>query len=170
MWKDALSGFTSGRFPVIYYSTGGMETVRSNGRFAWSAEMMPKDVNFGGSLGGGNLYMSANMSKDEKAAAVKFTQFLYQTSIQARTSAATGYLPVITTAFSDPILKDRYSTDNSFMHVRQQLKYAKPKLMAVDNLKVREILKTAIDRCLKNDVAPQAALEQAQLEIDKLNK
>ena len=170
VWKDTLSGFTSGRFPVIYYSSGGMEAVRRNGRFAWSAEMMPKDVNFGGTLGGGNLFMSANMNKDEKAAAVKFTLFLYQASIQARTSAATGYLPVVTSAFSDPLLKDRYSTDESFMRVRQQLKYAKPKLMAVDNLKVREIIKAAIDRCLKDGVSPQAALGQAQqeIEIDKV--
>ena len=170
VWKDTLSGFMSGRFSVIYYSTGGMEAVRSNGRFAWSAEMMPKDMAYGGSLGGGNLFMSANMNKDEKAAAVKFTQFLYQSSIQARTSAATGYLPVVTAAFSDPILKDRYNIDESFMHVRQQLKYAKPKLMAVDNLKVREIIRTAIDRCLKDGVTPQIALEQAQQKIDQLIK
>ena len=56
------------------------------------------------------------------------------------------------------------------MRVRQQLKYAKPKLMAVDNLKVREIIKTAIDRCLKDGVSPQATLGQAQQEIDKLTK
>lgn len=170
VWKDTLSGFMSGRFSVIYYSTGGMEAVRSNGRFAWSAEMMPKDMTYGGSLGGGNLFMSANMNKDEKAAAVKFTQFLYQSSIQARTSAATGYLPVVTAAFSEPILKDRYNIDVPFMHVRQQLKYAKPKLMAVDNLKVREIIRTAIDRCLKDGVTPQIALEQAQQKIDQLLK
>lgn len=170
VWKDTLSGFTSGRFPIIYYSSGGMEAVRSNGRFAWSADMMPKDVNFGGTFGGGNLFMSANMNKDEKAAAVKFTQFLYQASIQARTSAATGYLPVVAAAFSDPLLKDRYSIEDSFVRVRQQLKYAKPKLMAVDNLKVREIIKAAIDRCLKDGVSPQVTLEQAQREIDKLVK
>lgn len=170
VWKDTLSGFTSGRFPVTFYSTGGMETVRSNGRFAWSAEMMPKDVNFGGSFGGGNLFMSANMSKEEKTAAVKLTKFLYQASIQARTSAATGYLPVVSAAFADPLLKDRYSVDESFVHVRQQLKYAKPKLMAADNLKVREIIRVAIDRSLKDGVSPQVALEQAQQEIDKLVK
>ena len=170
VWKDTLSGFTSGRFPVIYYSTGGMETVRTNGRFTWSAEMLPRDVNFGGSIGGGNLFMSANMSKEEKIAAIKFTQFLYQTSIQARTSAATGYLPVVAAAFADPLLKDRYSLDESFVHVRQQLKYAKPKLMASDNLKVRELIKAAIDSCLKDGVSPQTALEFAQQKIDKLIK
>ncbi|MES2047570.1 MAG: extracellular solute-binding protein [Pseudomonadota bacterium] len=170
VWKDTLSAFTAGRFPVIYYSSGGMETVYSNRRFAWSADMMAKDVSFGGSFGGGNLFMSANMSKSEKAAAVKFAKFLYQVSIQARTSAATGYLPVVATAFADPLLKERYSTDEAFLSVRQQLKYAKPKLMAVDNLKVREIIKVAIDRCLKEGVSAQIALEQAQLEVDKLSK
>ena len=58
------------------------------------------------------------------------------------------------------------------LFIEDENEYTPVDAVVNDDLKerVREILKTAIDRCLKNDVAPQAALEQAQLEIDKLTK
>lgn len=168
VWKDTLTGFTSGRYPVTYYSSGGMEAARSNNRFAWMADMMPKDKENGASFGGGNLYAAATLGADEKAAAVKFTQFLYQASVQARISAGTGYFPVMEVAYANPLLRDRYTQESAFVRARAQLKYAQPKLMAIDNLRVREILKKAIDRCLDGGADPHTALQAAQQEIEAL--
>lgn len=170
VWKDTLTGFTAGRYPVIYYSSGGMEAVRSNNRFAWTADMMPKDKEYGGSFGGGNLYAAAILNAEEKSAIAKFTQFLYQPSVQAKISVGTGYFPVMDVAYLNPLLRDRYTRDSAFVRARAQLKYTKPKLMAVDNLRVREILKAAIDRCLDGGADPHAALQAAQQEIEALTR
>jgi hypothetical protein len=40
--------------------------------------------------------------------------------------------------------------------------------MSVDNLRVRNILKKAIDRVLEHEVAPESALRDAQAEVDHL--
>jgi ABC-type glycerol-3-phosphate transport system substrate-binding protein len=167
-WKATLNGFIAGYYPVTYYSSGGMEAVRANARFAWMADMLPKKRNHGVAVGGGNLYISANLSYDQQDVALKLARFLFRPSVQARISAATGFFPTVDAAFSEVELKERYASEEAFVRVRQQLQYAKPKLMSVDNLKVRNILKKAIDRTLDDGVAPEVALRGAQAEVDKL--
>jgi ABC-type glycerol-3-phosphate transport system substrate-binding protein len=168
-WKETIKGFAGGLYTVTYYSSGGMETVRSNAKFHWMADMLPKNKTYGVAVGGGNLYLSANMGQEEKDAAVKFAKFLYRPAVQARISAATGFFPVVDAAFSEPELNERYTKDEPFVRVRKQLKFAKPKIMAANNLKVREIVKKAIDRCLNESMDPEKALQMAQKEVDQLS-
>ena len=167
-WKATLNGFVAGYYPVTYYSSGGMESVRANAKFGWMADMLPKKKSYGVAVGGGNLYISANLPADQQALALKLARFLYRPSVQARISAATGFFPTVDAAFAEPELKERYASEEPFIRVRQQLKYAKPKLMSVDNLRVRNILKKAIDRALDDGVAPETALRDAQAEVDHL--
>ncbi|HEY0586662.1 MAG TPA: extracellular solute-binding protein [Pseudoduganella sp.] len=167
-WKATLNGFVAGYCPVTFYSSGGMEAVRANAKFAWMADMLPKKKSYGVAVGGGNLFISANLPADQQALALKLARFLYRPSVQARISAATGFFPTVDAAFAEPELRERYTTEEPFMRVRQQLKYAKPKLMSVDNLRVRNILKKAIDRALDDGVAPETALRDAQAEVDHL--
>lgn len=167
-WKDTLTGFTSGRYPVVYYSSGGMETVRANNRFAWMADMMPRGTGHGAALGGGNLYAMADLGKEQQAAAVKFVQFLYRPDIQAQISAATGYFPAVEAAFDEPLLKERYTREEPFMRARGQIRFARPKLAALHNLTVRGIVRSAIDRSLEGGIDPQTALRTAQNEVDTL--
>lgn len=167
-WKATLNGFVAGYYPVTYYSSGGMESVRANAKFGWMADMLPKKKNYGVAVGGGNLYISANLSNEQQNMALKLASFLFRPSVQARISAATGFFPTVDAAFSEPELRERYTNEEAFVRVRQQLKYAKPKLMSVDNLRVRNILKKAIDRALDERVAPVTALKDAQAEVDQL--
>lgn len=167
-WKATVNGFISGYYPVTYYSSGGMESVRANANFSWMADVLPKKKSYGVAVGGGNLYISSNLSEEQRNLALKLARFMLRPSVQARISAATGFFPVVDTAFSEPELRDRYTREEPFVRVRQQLKFAKAKLMSVDNLKVRNILKKAIDRTLDQGVAPEIALRDAQAEVDQL--
>ncbi|HEU4777294.1 MAG TPA: hypothetical protein VFS95_10740, partial [Telluria sp.] len=94
--------------------------------------------------------------------------FMLRPSVQARISAATAFFPAVDAAFLEPELRERYTSEGALVRVRQQLKYGKPKLMSVDNLKVRNILKQAIDRTPEDGVAPETALRDAQAEVDQL--
>lgn len=81
-------------------------------------------------------------------------------------SAATGFFPAVDAAFLEPELRERCTSEEAFVRVQQQLKYAKPKLMSVDNLAVRNILKKAIDRTLEEG-GPKTALSDVQAEVDQ---
>ncbi|MBV8464443.1 MAG: extracellular solute-binding protein [Burkholderiales bacterium] len=167
-WKATLNGFVDGHFPVVFYSSGGMETARTHAGLHWMADMLPRDKAYGVAVGGGNLYLSAHMTGEERGAALKFVRFLYQPATQARISLATGFFPVVDAAFSEQAFNGRYTHDEPFVRVRRQLPYAHPKLMTLENLRVRNILKHAIDNCLDDDMPPQKALQQAQREVEQL--
>lgn len=167
-WKATLNGFVGGYCAVSYYSSGGLETVRANARFAWMADILPKNKNYAVPAGGGNLYVASNMTEAEQKAALKLVAFLYQPPVQARISVSTGFFPAVGSAFAEPVLAARYTREEAFVRVRGQLKYAKPKLMGADNLRLRTILKQAIDRVLNDGMDPAASLRQAQHDAERL--
>lgn len=165
-WKSTINAFTSGHCMVTYYSSGGMETVRSKAAFAWAAEMLPRNKAYGVAMGGGNLYVGAGMNGTEQRAALKLAAFLYTPAVQARISTATGFFPVV--HGSDGELKGRYL--DYAPRIFQQFKYAKAKLAVAHNLKMRAILKQAIDQALDQGMAPATALKQAQQQIAELDQ
>jgi sn-glycerol 3-phosphate transport system substrate-binding protein len=167
-WKATLNGFVSNFYPVTYYSSGGMQSVRDNAKFSWMADMLPMNKIYAVAVGGGNIYLSAHLSDDETSAALKLVQFMYRPSIQARISANTGFFPTVDAAFAEPELKEHALKDEPFIRARRQLKYAKPRLMSIENLKIRDILKKAIDRALDDDIEPADALQKAQREVDQI--
>jgi sn-glycerol 3-phosphate transport system substrate-binding protein len=169
-WKSTVNSFVNGLYPVTFYSSGGMETVRAGSHFNWMADMLPRDRVYGAAAGGGNLYLTAHLSKEEGAAVLRLLHFLYTPAAQARISLASGFFPVVGAAFDDPLLKERYTKDEPFVRIRRQLNYTRPKVMSTDNLQVRKALKKAIDLCLDHNVPAGVALQQAQREVDQLLK
>jgi sn-glycerol 3-phosphate transport system substrate-binding protein len=169
-WKATLNSFVAGLYPVTFYTSGGIESARSGSHFDWMADMLPRERVYGATAGGGNLYLTAHLSVEESAAALRLLRFLYTPSVQARISRASGFFPVIGAAFDEPQLKERYTNDESFVRIRRQLRYTGPRGMATDNLQVRKILKKAIDRCLDDNVPAETALQDAQSEVDQLLK
>lgn len=165
-WKSTINAFASGHCMVTYYSSGGMETVRSKAAFTWAADMLPRNKTYGVAMGGGNLYVGTGMNGVEQQAALKLATFLYTPAIQARISTATGFFPVV--HGSDGELKERYL--DYAPRVFQQFKFARAKLAVIHNLKARAILKQAIDQSLDQGIAPATALRQAQQQITELDQ
>ncbi|MCP4405056.1 MAG: extracellular solute-binding protein [bacterium] len=59
-WKATLKSFAlQQRYPIIYYSTGGMEFVNQQAAFAWATDIMPKNTTFGTPVGGANIFISS---------------------------------------------------------------------------------------------------------------
>jgi len=167
-WKATINAFQEGLAAVAYYSSGGLETVHRKAKFSWTADRLPGDRMFSVALGGGNLYLAANLSEDEKQAASKLSAFLYSPGVQARISAGSGFFPVVQAAFDDPALQGRYTSDEPYVRVRSQLRFSHPKLMTAHYLEVRGILKRAIDRTLDEGMDAGESLRQAQGEVDRL--
>ncbi|HIJ61263.1 MAG TPA: extracellular solute-binding protein [Rhodospirillaceae bacterium] len=169
-WKATLNSFLAGLYPVTFYTSGGIESARAQSRFAWMADMLPRRRAYGATAGGGNLYLTARLDEGERKAALLLLRFLYTPSVQARISQASGFFPVVAAAFDEPQLKERYTTDEPFVRVRRQLGYTGPRGMSTDNLQMRKALKTAIDRCLDDNVPAETALRDAQGVVDHLGK
>lgn len=170
-WKSMINGFSQGRFPIIYYSSGGMGKLvemEENAElgFKWMADMMPKNKIYSTPVGAANMFITQHLNKAEQEAAWWLIKYLVQPSIQARLSFKSGYFPVVISAFEDPLLKHRYSLE-PFKRARMQLDYSQGKIMTRNSVEIRTILKTAIDKVLDENSDPKAALDKAQSDAQK---
>ncbi len=165
-WKSAINLFANGKYPVVYYSTAGMGKLEKENKINWTTTIMPKNKVYGTTVGAASIFLSNYMKDDEKKAAWKFTKFLLAQKQQVKISLASGYLPVIKSAYSDTKLEQRYKL-YSFSQAKKQLKYAYPKIMVKNYSKIREILKKAINRSLNKGMSPKQSLDIAQKEAQK---
>ena len=82
-------------------------------------------------------------------------------------SDLSGYLPVIKSSFNLQKIKDKYTKIQAYKNVIRQVPFGQIKMMGVQNLEIRGILKDAIDRTLNEGMLPEKSLKQAQLELLK---
>lgn len=167
-WKATLKSFAlQQRYPVIYYSTGGMELVNREAGFDWATGIMPKNTTFGTPIGGANIFISTLNTSAQQQLAWELVQYVLQPHIQAQISSQSGYFPVRFDAFDDPLIKERYQTQGNFRRARQQLEFAYPKIMTHHYQEIRKILQHAIDQALAEGVPPDQSLRTAQKEAQK---
>ena len=166
-WKATINGFVNfKKYALVYYSSGGMAFVNKRAKFPWMVDLMPKNKMYSTPVGGANVFLSSNMSKEETKAAWKLVKFLHEPSNQATISNQSGYFPVVPEAFDQPLLKKRYN-QKQFENARKQLKYAKAKIMTRNYMEIRKILKKAIDETLDKDVPAKTSLKKAQKEAQR---
>ena len=165
-WKSTINGFALGKYPVIYYSTGGMGQLVENASFEWMVDVMPQKMVHATSIGAANIFLSNHMTAAEQAGAWAFVRFLIRPDIQARISHKSGYFPVVEAAFDEPLLKQRYAME-PFKRAKKQLGFAGPKMMPRHHAEIRNILKAAIDRTLNEGMSPEKSLLIAQQEVQK---
>ncbi len=165
-WKSAINLFADSKYPVVYYSTAGMGKLQKENKINWTTTIMPKNKVYGTTVGAASIFLSNYMKDDEKKAAWKFTKFLLAQKQQVKISLASGYLPVIKSAYNDIALEQRYKL-HPFLQAKKQLKYANPKIMVKNYSKIREVLKKAIKRSLDKGMLPKQSLDIAQKEAQK---
>jgi len=166
-WKAAINGFAfKQNYPVIYYSSSGIDSVNKNAHFRWTASVMPGKEKFAASVGAGNIFVSTFLSEGQKVAAWELLRYLTQPEIQAKIAFHTGYFPVIKKAFASKVLAQRYNF-TPYKNALKQLKYAEAKIMTRDFKFVRQILKEAIDESLDDMVPANESLKRAQILANK---
>ncbi|OAN44095.1 hypothetical protein A6A05_17765 [Magnetospirillum moscoviense] len=167
-WKGTINAFSLGAFPVVFYSSGGAGLVEKNAKFPWTVTFIPRHSTRSVPVGGGNLFMSAHMAEAERAAALRFIEYLYTPAAQASLSEQTGYFPVTQSAFNEPSMVRRYGESGPYRRLHANLPNATAKLMTANNLKIRGVVKAAVDRCLDQGMAPQDSLAIAQRDASQL--
>jgi ABC-type glycerol-3-phosphate transport system substrate-binding protein len=108
------------------------------------------------------------MTADEKTAAKRFMAYLYSPAAQALLSESTGYFPVTRAAFGEASMVKRYGPAGAYARLHDNLPNATAKLMTFDNLKVRAIVKAAIDRTLDEGMPAGTSQARAQREASGL--
>lgn len=166
-WQGSANDFMAGSTAMLYHSTGSLTNLRTSSPFEVGVAFMPKKKQFGASQGGGPIMIAKNQSDAKKEAAWTFARWMTNTENQAAWSRATGYLAVRKSSWAQPEMQ-QYLTEVPQAEVAmKQAEFSGAFLQVPAYSRARDSLKSAIDRTLAGEIAPEAALTAATAETNR---
>jgi len=165
-WNITPDDFIGGVTAMMYYSTGGMAKIRKTAKFEWGAAFQPKKKQFGTPVGGGDFHIFKGIPKENQDAAWKFAKFMTRPDMAGYWSIESGYVAVNQKSYDLQEMKDFLKQFPQMTVARDQLKYAYPKMMAVNYQLIRNAMTTNLDAALEGKKTPEEALEDAHKMIE----
>ena len=166
-WASTPPDFVGGRTAMLYHSTGIMTFLKDSADFPFGAAFMPANETYGAAVGGGNFFIFKDIPQENKDAAWTFIHWITSPELAGYWSAASGYVAVREDAYETEAMQALVTEHPEYLVARDQLEFAHGKMMAPAYQRVREILKSALDDAQAGLIAPQAALDQAQAEMER---
>ncbi len=154
----------AGRSAMIVHSSFALALITNNARFRWSVAPIP-----GGpagpvhNAGGGNFVLFAKTTPERQRAAWEFIKWMTSPTNTAFYSMRSGYLPVRTSAMTNPVLIDYFRKfPMAKKSIEISLQYGRGR-MVVQNVEkgVRQFLVPALEAVLLGNADPQQALNDS---------
>lgn len=167
-WGTTPRDFLEGRSAMIWTTTGNLSNIRTNAKFPFGVAMLPAGERRGSPTGGGNFYLFKQASPAQRAASLRFLQWITSPQRAAQWGIDTGYVATRPDAWETPVMKDYVAGYPLAAVARDQLQYAVAELSTHDNQRVTEVLNNALQAALTGRKQPDAALTEAQAEASRL--
>jgi sn-glycerol 3-phosphate transport system substrate-binding protein len=169
-WGTLRQNFLEGKTAIMWHSTGNLTAVKNNATFDFGVAMLPASKRRGTPTGGGNFYIFKKTTPEERKAAMRLIKFMTSPERSAEWSMKTGYMGVSPAAYETKALM-QYVKEFPYAAVaRDQLEYATAELSTYQTGRVRKLLDDAIQAALTGSKSPEAALNEAQKQADRLLK
>lgn len=169
-WGTTPRDFIEQRAAMIWHTTGNLGPVRDNAKFPFGLGMLPTHVRRGLPTGGGNLYIFKNTKPEERAAALRFVRWMTRPERTADWSIRTGYTATRPDAWETPAMKEYVKKVPVSAVLTEQLQYAVGELSTHDNQRIDKAINDALEAALEGKKSPEAALNEAQREADRVLK
>ncbi len=169
-WATTPKDFFERKTAIMFTTTGNLTNVRKNAPFPFGVAMLPAEKQRGTPTGGGNLYVFKTGDAAREAAAFKLVRFLASPERAAEWGIKTGYVATRPDAWETPAMKSYVADFPPAAVARDQLQYAVAELSTYDNQRVARTMDDAIQAVLTGQKTPEAALDGAQAEADRLLK
>ncbi|GAK02328.1 glycerol-3-phosphate ABC transporter, periplasmic glycerol-3-phosphate-binding protein [Geomicrobium sp. JCM 19037] len=116
--------------------------------------------------------MMADIPEEVQEAAWEFVKYTVQPDVQAEWSAATGYFPVHTAAYNEPVLEELYEEFPQFLTSVEQLQNTTPSPATQGALmdafpEVREQIMISLER-MHEGMSAEDALNELESEINTI--
>jgi sn-glycerol 3-phosphate transport system substrate-binding protein len=171
-WGDAPTIFASGETAMLAHTTGSLTRILNEADFEVGTAFLPfgaGEAGYGAPTGGGNLYIFANSTPEEQAAAWEWVKFLSSPEIQADWTARTGYIAAVESAWETETLQTLVEERPQYAVARDQLEYAGKEFTSFRSIDVQNIINTTLSSIISGEETDIAgALERAQTQIDSL--
>jgi len=168
-WGTSTQNFAAGKTAMIVHTTGSLAGILKGAQFKVGVMAVPgkKAGSLASVTGGGNLYLTANHTPEERAAAFAFAQFLLEPSRVAAFSAATGYIPNRTAATATPEYKAWLEKVPQAADAVKALASAGPELATQNLGGVKTIFNKYLQSAFNGSQSPKEAMDAAQKEAEK---
>jgi sn-glycerol 3-phosphate transport system substrate-binding protein len=168
-WGTSTQNFAAGKTAFIVHTTGSLAGILKGAQFKVGVMAVPgrKPGSLSSVTGGGNLYLTANHTPEERAAAFAFAQFLLDPSRVAAFSAATGYIPNRVAATATPEYKAWLEKVPQAADAVKALASAGPELATQNLGGVKTIFNKYLQAAFNGTQSPKDAMDAAQKEAVK---
>jgi sn-glycerol 3-phosphate transport system substrate-binding protein len=167
-WGTLRQAFLEGQTAMMWHTTGNLTAVKDAASFDFGVSVLPGNVQPGSPTGGGNFYLFADTTDEERAAALKLIQFMTSPEKAAEWSIATGYMGVSPASYETEALKAYGAEFAPALVARDQLENAIAEFSTYETSRVRDGLNNAIQAVLTNTKDAKSALEEAQAAAERL--
>lgn len=174
-WGDGPSIFTSGQASMLFHTTGSLTRILNEAPFEVGVAFLPSGTagedgtGYGAPTGGGNLYLFANSTPEEQAAAWAWVQFLSSPETQADWGAATGYVAARASAWELEPLASVVAERPQYAVARDQLAFAQKEFSSYRTIDIQGIINSTLGGILSGaETDAAAALAAGQAQIDGL--
>lgn len=160
-WESSANDFMAGRTAMLYHSTGSLTNLRKSSPFDVGVAFMPKNKTYGATIGGGPIFIAKKQPDAHLKASWTFARWMTNTKNQTEWCQATGYIAARKSSWESAELKKFVNEVPAAKVALDQAAYAGAFLQVPGYHKVREFLKSALDRTLAGEINPAAALKEA---------
>lgn len=169
-WGTAPKDFLEGKAAIMWTTTGNLTNVRKNATFPFGIAMLPAQKRRGTPTGGGNFYIFKNASPAQRAAALRFVEWMTSPERAAQWGIDTGYIAVRPDAWQTPAMKTYVAGFPDAAVARDQLQYAVAEFSTHENQRVVKVFDDALQAALTGAKPPKAALTEAQAQVTRILK
>jgi len=153
---------------MMWTTTGNLTNVKNNAKFDFGVAMLPANKRRGSPTGGGNFYIFAKTTPQQREAALNFIKWVTSPQRAAQWGIDTGYVAVRADAWETSAMK-KYAADFPPAAVaRDQLQYAVAELSTHDNQRVTKALNDGLQAALTGTKTPEQAMKDAQREAERI--
>ncbi|HBT90244.1 MAG TPA: ABC transporter substrate-binding protein, partial [Ruminococcaceae bacterium] len=172
---NARSAFVNGKVTMYVESTAVLASLLKaiNGKFELGTAYFPgvdDKVSTGGvSIGGASLWMMKNDDARKQAAKWEFIKFMVSPKEQAFWNTKTGYFPITTEAYNEPVFKENVKKYPQFQTAINQLHDSSPEsagALCAIYTQVRKIEETEMQKMLNNQQTEDQALKNMTDQIN----
>jgi sn-glycerol 3-phosphate transport system substrate-binding protein len=167
-WGTLRADFLEGKTAMMWHTTGNLTAVKNGAKFGFGVAMLPENERRGSPTGGGNFYIFKSATDEQKKAALTFIRWVTEPERAAEWSIKSGYVAVKPAAYETEAMAGYVKSFPPAVVARDQLKVAVPELSVHDNGRVYKLMNDTIQAALTTSQTPQAALESAQRQSERI--
>ena len=164
-FSDMPNMFVGGQLAMMQHTSGNLTTIYDGADFEVGVALMPGVVSQTSSTGGQNFYICPGLSEVERQGAWKFIRYCTTPEVQARWSAACGYIATVESAFETDTMKNYMAEYDGMRVALEQLDVG-----AVTEINTYEAqsMCTLMNDYIQTAILGEMTAEEAMIELQEV--